>query len=99
MSPSPTFDLARLQALVAGGLYRITESAFQGAAALDLDEVDILDCLASLQLTDFYKTMPSLKLKGAMQDVYRPTYLKIPLYVKLQELRHGIAVVISFKEL
>jgi hypothetical protein len=99
MSSSPTYDLERLQTLVASGLYRITESAFQGAAALELDESDILECVGMLSIGDFYKTMPSLKINGVMQDVYRPTYMKLALYVKLQELPTGVAVVISFKEL
>ena len=33
---------------------------------------------------------------GLMQDVYKPTYLGVALYVKLQI--HGQVVVISFKQ-
>ena len=57
------------------------------------------DSVVALQATDFYKSMASEMRPGTWQDVYRPVYLGIPLYVKLQLTPARLVVVISFKEL
>lgn len=42
--------------------------------------------------------MPAKKLAGLMQDVYRPRYLGVRMYVKVQVTGDKITVVISFKQ-
>lgn len=49
--------------------------------------------------TDFYKSMTSLRDRTLWQDVYRPNYGGVPLYVKVQIVGERMAVVISFKAL
>ena len=91
----PTNDLAVVQQLVAAGKWTITHTAFAGASALKLDRTDVEACIAGLSLGDFHKTMESTGKPGQAQDVYRPTYLKVPIYLKLKLT--DMVVVISFK--
>ena len=98
-APVPTYDLAEIQLKVRAGLYWITHSARSGAAAVGLSEHDVVACVLSLTASDFYKTMVSDAVPGLWQDVYRPTYEQMALYVKLQIELDGDAVVISFKAL
>ena len=95
----PTYDLSEIQTKVRAGLYWITSSARQGAAAAGLAETDIVACVLSLTAADFYKTMEAEAAQGLWQDVYRPAYGRpaVDLYVKLQLAQDGDAVVISFK--
>jgi motility quorum-sensing regulator / GCU-specific mRNA interferase toxin len=95
---SPTYDLSEIQAKVRAGLFWITHSARRGAAGVGLGEDDIVSCILSLSIADFHKTMESETEPGLWQDVYRPVYEKIALYVKLQIDRDD-AIVISFKAL
>lgn len=94
-SPSATYDLPSLQAEVAAGRHLVTLAALQDAGALGFDRDDICECVLALGKADFYKTMPSNKRPGTMQDVYRTTYCDVPMYVKLQH--HSDVCVISFK--
>ena len=97
MSRSPTYPLAELQALVRAKHYRVRRPARDGLSELRLDEADLTDCVCSLDLGDFYKTMPSEHAPGLWQDVYRPTYAGRSIYLKLQFVAAIGAVVISFK--
>jgi motility quorum-sensing regulator/GCU-specific mRNA interferase toxin len=95
----PRYPLDRVQKLVAGDRYRITDSARRGALALGLDESDVVECVAALAPRHFYKTMESWRNAGTWQDVYRGG---ISLYVKLQIVGTNptdLTVVISFKRL
>lgn len=83
--------------MIKAGNYLIRQPALAGATALMLDPQDIESCVLELEDADFYKTMPSNKISGLMQDVYRPTYSGLHLYVKLQIGTFRKAVVISFK--
>lgn len=94
--PGPTYDLDSLKAEVKARRYRVTRVAVEGASALKLDDSDIEACVLALDEGDFYKTMKSETRTGLMQDVYKPTYLGITLYVKVQH--DGIPWVISFKK-
>lgn len=94
----PTYDLAGIKALAAAGEIDITMSAVQGARNLHLDASDILECVASLEDRDFYKSMPADLRPGLFQDVYKRQFLGFPLYVKLQISARRRAVVISFKQ-
>lgn len=94
----PTYPLDRVQVLVREGRYQVTASALQGATSLTFDEEDVRECVLAIRRADFYKTMEAVRAPGLWQDVYRPTWGGVALYVKLQ-LREPIgAVVISFKE-
>ena len=95
----PTYDLGEVQAKVRAGLYWITFTARHGAASLGLGEDDVVACVLSLSATDFYKTMEADAAPGLWQDVYRPSYKQLALYVKLQIELDGDAIVISFKAL
>ena len=86
-----------LQEALRQGAYWITRAAGQGAAALQLDEMDILECVMGLTTASYFKTMPSRTRPGCFQDVYRPRYQGLPIYLKLQMSPEGRAVVISFK--
>jgi motility quorum-sensing regulator / GCU-specific mRNA interferase toxin len=94
---SPTYDLARIQERVKAGQYRITFSARLGAGALGFTESDIVRAVLSLRPGDFYKSMEAEAAPGLWQDVYRPRFAGVALYVKLQIEVRGDAVVISFK--
>ena len=97
---APTFELARVKALVLGLKYVIRSSAQRGAGELGLREQDVLACVLSLNPTSFHKSMPSLRVSGLWQDVYRPDRNGVPLYIKLQlvgDRPEDLLVVISFK--
>ena len=94
--PGPTYSLTHIQEAVRNGAYVVTQSGLAGAAALGLDVEDIESCVLALDEGDFYKTMASHKVPGLMQDVYRPTFETLSIYLKLQ-VGKGSAVVISFK--
>lgn len=94
----PTYDLARVQALVERGVYRITLSSMRGAAHLGFDESDVCACVLALSLTDFHKTMEANKRPGLWQDAYRTAYGGERLYVKVQIAHDTHAVVVSFKQ-
>lgn len=95
--PAPTSSLDLVQRLVRERLYRITVSAAEGARRLLFDESDIVDCVLALTPTDFYKTMPSAKQPGSMQDVYRTRWDGFAVYVKVQ-VRGDRTIIISFKQ-
>ena len=100
--PPPTYELARVLALIAARQYRVTGRAVQGAGELGFDESDIVECVGALRASDFYKTMEAEMRPGFWQDVYRTKHGGIPLYVKVQ--LEGLnpdelVVVIQFKRL
>jgi hypothetical protein len=65
---------------------------------LGWDDEDVKECVLALTGADFHKTMESTDLPGLWQDVYKPLFRRVRLYVKIQVGRRGKAVVISFKE-
>ena len=98
----PSYSLPDICRLIREQRYQITRSATLAADKLGLKDRHILECVLSLHPDDFYKTMPSEKRPELWQDVYRPTYDGIWLYVKVQILTSRrtdarTAVVISFK--
>lgn len=94
----PTYELAVIQALVRAGKFFIRESALTAAFELGFDRYDITECILGMDEGDFLKTMPSQRFPALMQDVYKPPYQGIRLYVKLQLDGTKTAIVISFKE-
>ncbi|HET6762321.1 MAG TPA: type II toxin-antitoxin system MqsR family toxin [Longimicrobiaceae bacterium] len=93
----PTYPLGELQRLVLAGQYVVTYTALSGAAELEMDAGDIREAVLGLTVADFYKTMEAEAIAGRWQDVYRPMYEGVWLYVKLQLSRDGRTVVIQFK--
>ena len=92
-----SYPLEEIKALVANRHYWITRPSQDGAFELGFGDEDICECICDfLDETHFYKTMPSEKRPGLMQDVYRITYEKQPVYLKLQ-IVNGRVTVISFK--
>jgi motility quorum-sensing regulator / GCU-specific mRNA interferase toxin len=94
----PTYRLTELQALVRQGRFVVTTAAADTASRIGFSRVDIVQTVLQLRRADFYKTMPSEKVPGLWQDVYRPRVSGMELYVKLQVTPSAVAVVISFKE-
>jgi hypothetical protein len=96
----PSFDLSEVKKLIEKGHWRPTNEAAKCARELEFDGQDIVDCIRELVANDFYKTMESITLQGTMQDVYRPSYCGVQIYLKLQiqqTLLQRRVVVISFK--
>lgn len=97
----PTYDLSTVKALVSANAYQVTGAAFQSLGQLALDRRDLEACVLGLTAADFFKTMPSERIAGLWQDVYKPVYDGRHLYVKLQiSLKQGSSqqvVIISFK--
>lgn len=95
---SPTYQLAQMQDKVRIGHFQIMKPAQEGAAELGLDEESIKECVCGLTPKDFYKTMPSKKVAGSFQDVYKTEFCGLPIYTKLSlSLGRGRkTVVISF---
>lgn len=101
MSPpaQPSYDLATVKALIQDPKsYVLAQSALDGAWKLEMDRYDIVECVLQLQPSDFFKTMPAERMPSLMQDVYKPTYLGVKMYVKVQITAGAMLVVISFKE-
>jgi hypothetical protein len=95
----PTFELCEIQESIKQDKFYITEVATTTAASIGFMDEDIKECIVNdLKETHFYKTMPSMKITGLMQDVYKITYQGTRVYLKLQINKGGNAVVISFKE-
>jgi hypothetical protein len=75
----------------------MTYSAMQGQYELAFSDQDIVDTIQSLTSVDFHKSMPPEHENfSAWQDVYKPTFKKVKLYVKFQIDKRG-EVIISFK--
>jgi hypothetical protein len=96
----PTYDLQELQRLIGQGPISsvITMAARDGASAACMTDTELVDAVLALQSTDFYKTMESVERPGLWQDVYHLEYQGTWLYIKLQALRDGRAVVVQFKK-
>ncbi len=95
----PTHDLGDIQRRVRRGFVGYRADARHSAAELGFFRPDIDECILALMVRDFHKTMPARvpKWAGCWQDVYKPTYRGIQLYVKLQLFPQGRVHVVSFK--
>ncbi len=74
----------------------LTGSALDGITDAGMDVDDALEVIQSLKTTMFYKSMTTYANHSVWQDVYRPSWNGLPLYVKIQ--RSDEYFVISFKE-
>lgn len=79
----------------------ISPDAEKGAGNLGFDVEDIEQVVFEILGPDnFYKTMESERFPGLWQDVYKPRYRGVSLYVKLQITEsegEQTAVLIAFK--
>lgn len=93
-----TYDLAAYKAEFSSvPTIRYPQLSLVGAQALGLTVEDMMAVVQALTAADFYKTMPSNVDVAIFQDVYRPTYGGVCLYVKLTISSAG-RLLISFKE-
>ncbi len=74
-----------------------TMVARKGAAALGMVVEDMFTVLTNLTVRDFYKSMTSYDDHTTWQDVYRPVFQGIPLYLKLTIIPEHNLLVVSFK--
>jgi hypothetical protein len=94
-----TYELCQIQESIKQDKFYICEEARITAALIGFLDDEISDCVVNyLDETHFYKTMPTVKFPGSMQDVYKITYMGKRVYIKLQINKGGNAVIVSFKE-
>jgi len=99
---TPHYDLNLVKATVkARGISCFTVSALDGLAALDLTPTEALHVVATLQPTDFFRSMPTNADANIWQDVYRPYTANGQAYLKVMLSQPngfaGMKVVMSFK--
>ncbi|MCP1572808.1 type II toxin-antitoxin system MqsR family toxin [Herbaspirillum rubrisubalbicans] len=97
--PTAHCKLAVVRALIEVGQVRATASAFQGARALGIEDMEGI-CSVILALThhDFHKSMTTHADHRIWQDVYRPRLASGAMaYLKLSVIDD--LLVVSFKEL
>jgi hypothetical protein len=100
--PTPTYDLAEIQSQFRNKRGSITGEAADGARAMGLAEKDIYRCIESLTEADLHKSMPATHpdaaKAGLWQDVYKPMYKSMQVYLKVQLNKFGRATLIQFKD-
>ncbi|EIL89022.1 MULTISPECIES: type II toxin-antitoxin system MqsR family toxin [Rhodanobacter] len=94
---TPHCKLSIVKTLLAAGKVRSTFSALTGGAALGFDFAGIIDVVASLTPSDFYKSMTTHADHRVWQDVYRPNTSAGEVYLKLTVMDD--VLIVSFKEL
>ena len=94
---TPHCPLAKVKALVAAGQVRMTVTAVNGAAELGCDPDGMVEVVADLDPTDFYKSMTTQADYTVWQDVYRPMTDYGEVYLKLTVIAD--VLIVSFKEL
>ncbi len=96
---SPHCKLSVVKALVAGGQVRATASAYQGARALGIDDLNGMCALVmALTQANFYKSMTTHADHRIWQDVYHAkTSDDHDVYLKLTVIDD--VLIVSFKEL
>lgn len=96
---NPTYDLDTIKGTFKTvSSLNMTVSAMQGMYDLEFDFQDVVNVIQSLTVFDFYKSMqPKHSEFIAWQDVYKPVFKGIELYVKFQVDKRG-EIIVSFKE-
>jgi motility quorum-sensing regulator/GCU-specific mRNA interferase toxin len=96
----PHYELLALQVDVSRmGQAAFTGSALAGGYRLGLSLTQMLNVIASLKRSDFYKSMTTHGDSRRWQDVYRPSIADgVELYVKMTYQADNGPPVISFKE-
>lgn len=95
----PSYDLEKIKSTFKTiRSLNMTVSAMQGMYNLGFDFQDVVDVIQSLTIFDFYKSMqPKISKFTALQDVYKPIFKGIELYIKFQVDKRG-EMIVSFKE-
>jgi motility quorum-sensing regulator/GCU-specific mRNA interferase toxin len=93
---TPHYKLTQAQTLVTQGAYRATMSARTGAAALGLGLDEMLAVVLALTRADFDKSMTTHANHTVWQDVYKPSTVVGPVYLKLTVIDD--VLIVSFKE-
>lgn len=94
---TPHCNLSVVKVMLEARKVRITMSALQGAAALELDANGVIDVVMALSPKDFYKSMTSHSDHRIWHDVYRTTTHVGEVYLKL--IVTDDLLIVSFKEL
>ena len=94
---TPHCPLERVKALAAARRISPTGAALRGAKALGMDYPGMLEVIASLKRTDFFKSMTSHIDHRIWQDVYRPLTAVGYVYLKVSVVDD--VLIVSFKEL
>ncbi|WDY56379.1 type II toxin-antitoxin system MqsR family toxin [Pseudomonas sp. PSKL.D1] len=93
----PHCPLERVKALAAEGRVGVTGTALRGARTLGMDFPGILEVVARLERTDFFKSMTSHIDHRVWQDVYRRLTATGYVYLKVSVIDE--VLIVSFKEL
>ncbi len=96
--PTPHYDLAVIQAMVARlGAGAFTKTALDGGRDMGLTSSEMLGVVASLTRLNFYKSMTTYSDHRIWQDVYHAsTPVGKEAYIKITQ--RNAAPVIQFKE-
>jgi len=94
---TPHCKLSRVKELVAQGKVSPTNVALRGAADLGLSFEDMCTVISTLSSKDFFKSMTTYSDHTVWQDVYRPKFDCIDIYLKLTV--YDDVLIVSFKEL
>jgi motility quorum-sensing regulator/GCU-specific mRNA interferase toxin len=88
-----------LRSLIEAGRVRVTATAFQGARACGIDNLEgICAVILGLSVRDFHKSMTTHADHRIWQDVYHPRLASgVKVYLKLSVVDD--VLVVSFKEL
>src|SRR5947209_15644084 len=95
----PTYDLETIKTVFSNAsALNVTGTALRDAFALGYGRQEIVDVIQTIEPGNFYKTMPSEKNPGLMQDVYRVPDGDLELYVKFTSDLIAEFKLLSFKE-
>ncbi len=99
MQQKPTYNLKTIQdAFNDVNKLRMTFSAMQTQLELGFSKQNVVDAIQALTEKDFYKSMPPVNENFvSWQDVYKPQFKGVDLYIKFQ-VDHRGETIISFKE-
>lgn len=90
------YDLVVVKELLSQGNVTATKSAVSGAGALGMTYEEMLEIVANLTPTNFYKSMTTHNDHTLWQDVYHVTARSVDIYLKLTVQDN--LLIVSFKE-
>lgn len=94
---TPHCKLHAVKAMIEAGKVRVTASAVIGGELLGYDRDGMIDVVAALTPSDFYKSMTTHADHTVWQDVYHPKTPAGDVYLKLTVIDD--LLIVSFKEL
>jgi hypothetical protein len=98
-SGSPRYKLVSIKlAFTSTDKLNMTATAMNDQYLLGFSDQDVVDAIQALTGADFYKSMPPVHEDfTAWQDVYKPEFRGIKLYIKFQVGNRG-ELIVSFKK-